>query len=93
MFTDLSEVSLVQLNQSFSSMGVKNVLLLLDMLNSLPPTSVYNETSFNQMKLQKTDRRHRLGESRLDDCMMTKLEAPSVQEFDPRDAIDKWMVI
>ncbi|XP_052060860.1 uncharacterized protein DDB_G0283697-like [Mytilus californianus] len=72
-------------------MGVNNVLLLLDMLNSLPPTSVYNETAFNQMKLLKTDRRHRLGGSRLDDCMMTKLEAPSVQEFDPSDAIDKWM--
>ncbi|CAG2230307.1 Protein NipSnap homolog 1,Protein NipSnap homolog 2,Protein NipSnap [Mytilus edulis] len=88
----LSEVSLVQLNESFSSMGVNNVLLLLDMLNSLPPTSVYNETAFNQMKLLKTDRRHRLGGSRLDDCMMTKLEAPSVQEFDPTDAIDKWMI-
>ena len=80
------------INQSFSTIGVKNILGLLDMLNSLPPTSVYNERAFNQMKLQKTDRRHRIGQSRLDDCMITKLESASVKDFDPTDAIDKWMV-
>ena len=32
-------------------MGLENILGLIDMIKSLPPTSVYNETAFNQMKL------------------------------------------
>lgn len=73
-------------------MGLENILGLIDMINSLPPTSVYNETAFNQMKLTKTDRRHRLSQKHLNDCMVTKIESDSIEEFDPTPAINRWMV-
>jgi len=72
--------------------GLINVLGLMDLLHSLPPTSVQNETSFNQMKLIKTDRRHRLSQEHLNDRMMIRLQSPSIMEFDPTTAINKWMV-
>jgi hypothetical protein len=76
----------------FSSMGLENILGLIDMINSLPPTSVYNETAFNQVKLTKTDRRHRLSQKHLNDCMVTKIESDSIEEFFPTPAINRWMV-
>ena len=68
------------------------MLGLMDLLHSPPPTSVQNETSFNQMKLIKTDRRHRLSQEHLNDLMMIRLQSPSIMEFDPTTAINTWMV-
>jgi hypothetical protein len=65
----------------------------MDLLHSLPPTSVQNETSFNQMKLIKTDRRHRPSQEHLNDLMMIRLQSPSIMEFDPTTAINKWMEV
>jgi hypothetical protein len=76
----------------FRQNGLSNVLGLMDLLHSLPPTSVQNETSFNQMKLIKTDRRHRPSQEHLNDLMMIRLQSPSIMEFDPTTAINKWMV-
>ena len=59
------------------------------MINCLPPTSVYNETAFIQMKLTKTDRRHRLSQEHLNDCMVTKIESDRIEEFDPTPAINR----
>ena len=73
-------------------MGVGNILKVVDLVNSLPPTSVLNETAFNQMKLLKGDRRHRLSAQNLNACMLIRIESPTVAEFDPTPAINKWMV-
>ncbi|XP_062595414.1 putative uncharacterized protein DDB_G0271982 [Saccostrea cucullata] len=64
----------------------------MDLLHSLPPTSVLNETAFNQMKLLKTDRRQRLSHKHLNDCLMIKLQSPAISEFDPKEAVDRWML-
>ena len=77
---------------AFSSMGVDNILALLDLINSLPPTSVINETAFNQMKLMKSDRRHCLSNNHLNDCMLIRIESQAIKDFDPSDPIEKWMV-
>lgn len=44
------------------------------------------------MKLTKTDKRHRLSQKHLNDCMVTKIESASIEEFDPTPAINRWMV-
>lgn len=87
------DVSWEDVHSSLSGNGLHNILHLMDLLHSLPPTSVLNETAFNQMKLLKTDRRQRLSNNHLNDCLMIKLQSPAISEFDPKEAVDKWMVI
>jgi hypothetical protein len=85
-------VSWESVNSSFSQNGLDNILALVDLIRSLPPTSVKNETSFNQMKLIKTDRRYRLSGKHLNDMLMIRLQSPSIGYFDPTNAVNKWMV-
>ena len=73
--------------------GVDNILKIMDLIHSLPPISVGNETAFNQMKLIKTDRRQRLTEEHLNDMMLIRLQSPTISQFDPTPAVDRWMVI
>ncbi|XP_062589081.1 zinc finger protein 862-like [Saccostrea cucullata] len=80
------------IHAAFGESGVPNILALIDLIHSLAPTSVINETGFNQLKLIKTDRRHRLTERHLNDLMVIRLQSPSIVNFDPNPAIDKWMV-
>lgn len=77
---------------AFSNRGVKDVLHLIDLLRTLPATSVPNESAFNQMKLTKTNRRQRLSNAHLNDCMNVKANSETVEAFDPTPAIDNWMV-
>ena len=79
-------------HRSLGDMGVNNILALVDLIHSLPPTTVLNETSFNQMKLIKTSRRHRMAGPTLNDCMVVRLESASVREFDPSPAVTRWLV-
>ncbi|XP_062614636.1 uncharacterized protein LOC134276393 isoform X1 [Saccostrea cucullata] len=88
----LRDVSWEDVFNSFSDCGVSNVLNIIDLVLSLPPTSVINETAFNQMKLLKTERRHRLSNQHLNDCMVIRLESAQIMDFDPQPAIDRWML-
>jgi hypothetical protein len=72
---------------------MKNIAVLVDLILTLPPTSVRCETAFSQLKLLKTCRRSRLGQGVLNDLMAVKLLSPSVLEFNPDSSIQKWQVI
>ena len=63
-----------------------------DLILALPPTSVANEAAFSQLKLMKTDRRHRLSEGRLQDLMMIRLNSADIDNFNPDEAINIWSV-
>lgn len=65
---------------------------VIDLMLTLPPTSVTCETTFSQMKLIKTSRRTRLQPSTLRDLLVVKLESPDVKAFNPEPAIDHWLV-
>ncbi|WAR15760.1 ZN862-like protein [Mya arenaria] len=69
----------------------KMAMLIVDLLLTLPPTSVSCETCFSQMKLVKTCRRTRLQRKTLNDLLVVRLASPSMQEFNPDQAIDHWM--
>ncbi len=69
---------------------LRNILLVFELLDTIPPTSVLCETSFSQMKLIKTARRAKLSRKSLNNLMMVKLQAPSICDFSPDDAIAKW---
>ncbi|XP_052763557.1 uncharacterized protein LOC128205702 [Mya arenaria] len=63
----------------------------MEIVLALPPTSVKCETAFSAMKLLKTKRRGRLGNTRLNDLMAIKIMSPTIEEFDPEAAIAEWM--
>ena len=67
-------------------------MLIVDLLNCLPPTSVQCETTFSQMKLIKTSRRTKLRQASLNNILLVKLLSPTVQNFNPQASIDKWLV-
>ena len=69
-----------------------NIMKLIDLLLSLPPTSVTCERSFSHMKLLKNKRRGRLNNQTLDNLMVVKLESDDIRSFDPKDAIQRWNV-
>lgn len=87
----LTTAKWTQLWSSFSDMGIQDILTLMDLLRTLPATSVANEASFNQMKLTKTNRRQRLSNMHLNDCMVIQLESADILDFDPTSAVNKWM--
>lgn len=64
---------------------------LIDILLSLPPTSVPCETTFSQLKLLKTHRRLKLKQGTLDTLMQVKLNSPSIELFNPEPSIDMWL--
>ena len=71
---------------------VTNALAVIDLIQSLPPTSVMNERSFSHMKLVKSKRRGKLSEKALNDLMMVRLETPEVPKFDPLPSIKGWQM-
>ena len=56
----LNEVCPEDMHRAFQNEDVDNVLSMFDLMKSLPPTSVMNETSFSAMKLTKRERRTQL---------------------------------
>ena len=65
---------------------------LVDLVLSLPPTSSANERAFSQLKLLKTDRRHRLSNARLNSLMFIRLNGDTVAEFNPDAALGRFLV-
>ncbi|XP_071142824.1 zinc finger protein 862-like [Mytilus edulis] len=90
--SDMNNVDLLDVNTAFQNNDVDNVLCVFDLLRSLPPTSVKNETCFSSMKLTKNKRRGRLNNSTLDTLMSVQLQSPSIEEFNPDAAIKDWLI-
>ena len=44
------------------------------------------------MKLVKSLRRCKMANSTLDDVMVVKLQSPDIEAFEPKEAIERWMV-
>ena len=78
-----------QVNRRFQS-EYPRILDLFDIILTIPATSAACERGFSQMKLIKTEKRSSMKEESLSNCFTTKLEGPSIKEFDPLPAIDIW---
>ncbi len=79
-------------NKAMVNMGVENILLLIDLVLSMPPTTVFNERGFNQLKMCKHEKRQLLSQKRTNSCMQVRINGPTVEEFNPDVAISKWHV-
>lgn len=67
-----------------------NVLLLSELLFSLPFTNTNVERAFSTMKVIKTDRRSSLNTSTLDDLMEINVEGPPAEDFSADHAVSLW---
>ena len=67
-----------------------NVLLLSELLFSLPFSSGTVERMFSALKLVKTDRRTNLHASTLNDLLDISIEGTTLANFSPDEAIDLW---
>ena len=88
----LDDTTLADIHRSFRKHDVHNLLSVLNVLQSLPPTSVKNETCFSAMKLTKGKRRGRLNNSTVDNLLSVQLQAESMEDFNSDKAIQNWLV-
>ena len=66
------------------------VLLLSELLFSLPFTTSAVERVFSKLKVIKTDRRSRLLTATVDDLLEINVEGPSLEEFSSEAAVSLW---
>ena len=66
------------------------MLSLFDLILTILATSTACEGRFSHMKVIKSDKGTLMKEATLSNSMMTKLEGPSIKQFNPDAAIDLW---
>lgn len=79
----------VEINQQCSKLCV-NLLGLIDLILTLPASSVDAERTFNHLKIIKNDWRSQLTFDNLSDLLLILLESSSVDNFDPVPAVQLW---
>ena len=84
---DVQTLTWPKIFRDFSGQAVDNILSVIDLLQSLPPTSVANEKTFSQLKYIKNNRRGKLSSSNLNNALLIRIEGPSVEEFDPQASL------
>lgn len=52
-----------------------------------------NETTFSAMKLTKGKRRGRMKNSTLNDLLTVQIQSPNVENCDPDESIQCWVVV
>eukprot|EP00063_Salmo_salar_P012906 XP_013987741.1 PREDICTED: zinc finger protein 862-like [Salmo salar] len=67
----------------------KNILELVQFM--LPISATQCEQGFSEQNRIKNSTRSCLGFSTTEDLMRISLEEPSVEEFDPTPAVDRWL--
>jgi hypothetical protein len=78
-------------NKTFgTSDNFKNILVLMDLVATLPASSTIAEEGFSIMKQTKNDWRSRLLSDKMTEIMRVKIPSPSINEFDPLSAIHLW---
>ena len=86
----LSDLTWEDVNNEFG-LQFPNILSLMDLILSIPPSSADCERGFSQVKLVKNDWRSTLTNDSLNDLLMVQLETPSIEEYDPKPAIEYWI--
>ena len=63
---------------------------LIDLLLTIPATSLECEWGFSHMRHIKSDWRSRLTNSTLTDLMRILMESDSIENYNPEPAVDLW---
>ncbi len=68
----------------------KNILILIELLFSLPASNEKVERVFSQVNIIKSNRRVQLSTETLNDLLTIATHTESIEDFDPDPAIDLW---
>lgn len=71
--------------------GIHNILLLVQIMLTISPSTAQCERSFSAMKMIKTSHRSSLRQEMLSSLMRIHASGISFEEFNPEPAIIKWM--
>ena len=82
-----------RVNRELGGEDVSDALSLIDLILALPPTAVWNERGFSQLKLIKTAKRQKLTQKRLQGLLHVRLNGPEIEDFNPEASVQHWMVI
>ena len=69
----------------------QNILVLVDLMLTLSPSTAECERQFSSIKRMKTALRNRLSNDSLQALMRINCDGPSDNDFDPEEAINKWL--
>ena len=69
----------------------QNILVLVDLMLTLSPSTAECERQFSSMNRVKTALRNRLSNDSLQALMKINCDGPSADDFDPEEAITKWL--
>ena len=69
----------------------QNILVLVDLMLTLSPSTAECERQFSSMNRIKTALRNRLSNDSLQALMKINCDGPSDNDFDPEEAINKWL--
>ena len=83
------DILLMCLHENYTNM-FPNILKLLDIIYSIPLSSVECERGFSQQNLIKTDLRNKLTNDTLHMLMLVGLEGPDHRNFDYDKAVRMW---
>ena len=86
----LKALSWADINRKYRT-ELPNLLILIDLVLTLPASSAECERGFSGMKRIKSSERSSLGQQSLDDLLMIYMNSKSVSQFDPTTAIEFWL--
>ncbi|XP_059930487.1 zinc finger protein 862-like [Gadus macrocephalus] len=69
----------------------KNILELVQLMLALPISAAQCERGFSAQNRIKSSKRSSLAVSTTEDLMRITLEGPSLEDYDPSPAVDRWM--
>lgn len=67
-----------------------NILMLVDLILTLPASSAETERGFSQMKLSMMHLHSKLRSESVTDLMIIQMNSPDTRKFDPQKAIHLW---
>ena len=70
---------------------MKNILVLVKLMATISPSTATCERGFSTMKREKTNLRTSLSDARLEDIIRISVNGVSFEEFEPSNALDKWL--
>ena len=70
---------------------IKNILVLVELMATISPSTAACERGFSTMKREKTNLRTSLADERLEDIVRICVNGGPLEDFDPSYALDHWL--
>uniref|UniRef100_A0A8C6NEU6 Uncharacterized protein n=1 Tax=Melopsittacus undulatus TaxID=13146 RepID=A0A8C6NEU6_MELUD len=88
-FQNIQNLTWDSVNSDYSK-KYPNILMLVDLILTLPASSAETERGFSQMKLSMMHLHSKLRSENVTDLMIIQMNSPDIKKFDPQKAIHLW---